>query len=228
MTTKGSHRYRGRNTRGKVALVVVLVLILLAAVAYLLTQEYVVYDDEGKAHLELPWSRKEPEKPQPDSTPVPDDVDITREEPQRQKVEAIHAWELPYGCLGSDPGYLLTDREAVAVNVKMYDGSVAYHTAVALPEGILTGGLSVRQTEALVKRLSAEKKEPKKKQADAVDYLAEAQNELKAKLCRGVKIVSGRKKGRIELEYYGLDDLNDLLDALALIKINKAKEGPQA
>ena len=93
---------------------------------------------------------------------------------------------------------------------------------------ILTGGLSVRQAEALVKRLSAEKKEPKKNQADAVDYLAEAQNELKAKLCRGVKIVSGRKKGRIELEYYGLDDLNDLLDALALIKINKAKEGPQA
>ena len=93
---------------------------------------------------------------------------------------------------------------------------------------ILTDGLSVRQTEALVKRLSAEKKEPKKNQAGAVDYLAEAQNELKAKLCRGVKIVSGRKKGRIELEYYGLDDLNDLLDALALIKINKAKEGPKA
>ena len=93
---------------------------------------------------------------------------------------------------------------------------------------IIAGGLSVRQTEALVKRLSAEKKEVKKPQTDGVDYLAEAQNELKAKLCRGVKIVSGRKKGRIELEYYVLDDLNDLLDALALIKINKAKEGPQA
>lgn len=93
---------------------------------------------------------------------------------------------------------------------------------------IIAGGLSVRQTEALVKRLSAEKKESKKPRSDEVDYLSEAQNELKAKLCRGVKIVSGRKKGRIELEYYGLDDLNDLLDALALIKINKAKEGPQA
>ena len=93
---------------------------------------------------------------------------------------------------------------------------------------IIAGGLSVRQTEALVKRLSAEKKESKKPRNDEVDYLAEAQNELKAKLCRGVKIVSGRKKGRIELEYYGLDDLNDLLDALALIKINKAKEEPQA
>ena len=101
MTTKGYHRYRGRNTRGKVALVVVLVLILLAAVAYLLTQEYVVYDDEGKAHLELPWSRKEPKKPQPDSTPVPDDVDITREEPQRQKVEAIHAG-LECGIIGTN------------------------------------------------------------------------------------------------------------------------------
>ena len=138
MTTKGYHRYRGRNTRGKVALVIVLVLVLIAAVAYLLTQEYVVYDDEGKAHLELPWSRKEPETPQPDPAPAPDDVDITRE--QRQKVDAIHAWELPYGCLGGDPGYLLTGREAVAVNVKLYDGSVAYHTAVSLPEGILTGG----------------------------------------------------------------------------------------
>lgn len=93
---------------------------------------------------------------------------------------------------------------------------------------VVTGGLSVRQTEALVKRLSVEKKDSKKAPADAVDYIAEAQNELKAKLCRGVKIVSGRKKGRIELEYYGLDDLNDLLDALALIKINNAKKGPQA
>ena len=86
---------------------------------------------------------------------------------------------------------------------------------------IIAGGLSVRQTEALVKRLSAEKKEVKKPQADGVDYLAEAQNELKAKLCRGVKIVSGRKKGRIELEYYGLDDLNDLIDALRVLEIHK-------
>ena len=83
---------------------------------------------------------------------------------------------------------------------------------------IIAGGLSVRQTEALVKRLSAEKKESKKPRNDEVDYLAEAQNELKAKLCRGVKIVSGRKKGRIELDYYGVDDLNALLEALEKLK----------
>lgn len=93
---------------------------------------------------------------------------------------------------------------------------------------IVSGGLSVRQTEALVKRLSAEKKEAQDKDPDEVDYLAEAQNELKARLCRGVKIVPGRKKGRIELEYYGMDDLNDLLDALAVIKVSQLKKGPHA
>ena len=92
---------------------------------------------------------------------------------------------------------------------------------------IVSGGLSVRQTEALVKRLSAEKKEAQAKDPYEVDYLAEAQNELKARLCRGVKIVPGRKKGRIELEYYGVDDLNDLLDALAVIKVSQLKKGPQ-
>lgn len=93
---------------------------------------------------------------------------------------------------------------------------------------IVSGGLSVRQTEALVKRLSAEKKEAQVKDPDEVDYLSEAQNELKARLCRGVKIVPGRKKGRIELEYYGVDDLNDLLDALAVIKVSQLKKGPHA
>lgn len=92
---------------------------------------------------------------------------------------------------------------------------------------IVSGGLSVRQTEALVRRLSAEKKEAQVKDPDEVDYLSEAQNELKARLCRGVKIVPGRKKGRIELEYYGVDDLNDLLDALAVIKVSQLKKGPQ-
>jgi len=86
---------------------------------------------------------------------------------------------------------------------------------------IVEGGLSVRQTEALVKRLSAEEKPEKETLEDKVNYTAEAQKELASRLGRGVKIVSGRKKGRIELEYYGLDDLNDLLDALALLQVKQ-------
>ena len=91
---------------------------------------------------------------------------------------------------------------------------------------VVTGGLSVRQTEALAKRLAAEKKEKAKPESSQVDYTAEAQKDLSSKLGRGVRIVTGRKKGRIELEYYGLDDLNDLLDALALLRISKEQKGP--
>src|SRR5699024_1080905 len=84
-------------------------------------------------------------------------------------------------------------------------------------EAVVSGGLSVRQTEALAKRLSADPAD-EKKPSGQVDYAAEAQKELSSKLGRGVRIVTGRKKGRIELEYYGMDDLNNLLDALATIR----------
>ena len=87
-------------------------------------------------------------------------------------------------------------------------------------EAVTSGGLSVRQTEALAKRLAAEKKKAPPSPPAGVDYAAEAQKELSSKLGRGVRIVAGRKKGRIELEYYGLDDLNDLLDALAALRPN--------
>ena len=88
--------------------------------------------------------------------------------------------------------------------------------------------LSVRQTEALAKRLmAAPQEEPEElPPPKEVDYAAEAQRSLSTRLGRGVKIVTGRKKGRIELEYYGLDDLNDLLEALALLRTNR--KGPEA
>ena len=89
---------------------------------------------------------------------------------------------------------------------------------------VVAGGLSVRQTEALVKKLSAEKKPEKEPDPQRVDYTAAAQRDLTSRLGRGVRIVSGRKKGRIELEYYGMDDLNDLLEALALLRVHKSKE----
>ena len=92
---------------------------------------------------------------------------------------------------------------------------------------VLQGQLSVRQTEALVKRLSAEPEEPEEPEIpEGPDYAAEAQQSLASKLGRGVRIVTGRKKGRIELEYYGLDDLNDLLEALALLRTTR--QGPES
>ena len=83
---------------------------------------------------------------------------------------------------------------------------------------IVKSDLSVRQTELLVKKLTTEKKEKIAKNEGEVDYAAEAAKELTTRLGRPCKIVTGRKKGRIELEYYGVDDLNELLDALHKLK----------
>lgn len=78
--------------------------------------------------------------------------------------------------------------------------------------------LSVRQTELLVKKLSAEKKDKPAKNAQDVNYAEEAARELTTRLGRPCHIVTGRKKGKIELEYYGVEDLNNLIDALYTMK----------
>lgn len=81
---------------------------------------------------------------------------------------------------------------------------------------IMKSGLSVRQTEQLVKQMLAKKdgEEKKKIEAKVPDYVAEAEHSLSTRLGRACHISRGRKKGKVEIEYYGVDDLNNLLEAL--------------
>ena len=76
--------------------------------------------------------------------------------------------------------------------------------------------LSVRQTEAMCKKMSKVSR-PVPQKPIAVDYLAECEKALSKHLGRGVKIVPGKRKGRVELEYYGEDDLQLLYEALQAI-----------
>ncbi len=78
-------------------------------------------------------------------------------------------------------------------------------------------GLSVRQAEMLCKNMSKEPT-PKQETFFAVDYVAECEKSLSKQLGRGVKIVNGKRKGRFELEFYGQDDLQVLLEALMTLK----------
>ena len=78
-------------------------------------------------------------------------------------------------------------------------------------------GLSVRQAELLCKNMAKEPA-PQKVPTLAVDYVAECEKSLSKHLGRGVKIVNGKRKGRFELEFYGQDDLQILLDALMKIE----------
>ena len=76
--------------------------------------------------------------------------------------------------------------------------------------------LSVRQTEALAARLEKAPEPAERRPAASVDYVRELERELEAALGRGVRVVDGRKKGRIELEYYGADDREKLIENLRL------------
>lgn len=83
---------------------------------------------------------------------------------------------------------------------------------------IVSRGLSVRQTETLVASLLKEPKVKEEKDRSAVDYAAVMSAQLGEALGRKVNIVDGRKRGRIELEYYGADDREALLQALLTLK----------
>ena len=78
-------------------------------------------------------------------------------------------------------------------------------------------GLSVRQAEMLCKNMT---REPEKQPPIVleVNYVAECEKSLSKHLGRGVKIVNGKRKGHFELEFYGQDDLQVLLDALMKIQ----------
>ena len=86
---------------------------------------------------------------------------------------------------------------------------------------VVRTGMSVRETEAYVKRLNTSRGRKKSAPAPFVDYAAAAARELSEKLGRKVRIADGKRKGRIELEYYGAEDRERLLDALASMSLSK-------
>ena len=82
---------------------------------------------------------------------------------------------------------------------------------------IMALGLSVRQAELLCKNMGKEPK-PLPQVQLRIDYVGECEKQLSKHLGRGVKIVNGKRKGRFELEFYGQEDLQNLLDALMNLK----------
>ncbi len=81
-------------------------------------------------------------------------------------------------------------------------------------ETVLRQQLSVRQTEALVRKLLAPQK-PETGKSDGNIYVKALEDRLTRSFNRKVHIVSGPRKGRLEIEYYGNEDLDALIAALS-------------
>ena len=109
--------------------------------------------------------------------------------------------------------------------VLMVEGEQAQ---AAFAQKIVDEGWSVRQAEAAAKRftLDAPKEKPQKPADENRLYIESAQKDLSLRLGRKVTISNGRKKGKLELEYYDVDDLNDLLEQLGrLTPAERPSEG---
>ena len=133
---RGYHNYRGRTSKGKIALTVLLVLVILIAVVVMLLQRNIVYDETGTPHLELPWQEETPAE----EAELPDvsGLDITVEESGTEAVtpESIRGFAVPTGVLTRESWETAqtaaTSCTAVAVTLKDDSGKVYFDTAAAV------------------------------------------------------------------------------------------------
>ena len=130
--TRGYSSYRGRGRKGKIFLAILLILIILASVAFIIAREHMTYDADGNLHFQLPWAKQAEEPIQPPETP---DVEIQEPDPAdgTGQVSMIRAVQL-----GDDPGEWETqlsagDYNAFAVTVKASDGTLSYPFETTVP-----------------------------------------------------------------------------------------------
>ena len=128
---------------------------------------------------------------------------------------ALRLLQLPEEILDSLASGALSAGHARAL-LQLQDA----HLQAIAAQKITTLDLSVRQAERLCKQMSHEaapKAEPEAAAPLEVDYIAECEAALSRQLGRGVKIINGKRKGRFELEFYGQEDLQRLLELLSAI-----------
>jgi len=147
-------------------IVVLVIALALAVAAFFLLQDHIVYTDDGKAHVELPWERptaspvpSEPEGSQPlvivtqapADTPVPSAAPTSA--PAAEKVDAVMAAET-YLTGQALPESVTDGRTAVILDMKGDDGWLRYISRTERAVGLGTNP-SVSGRNAAVEAITA-------------------------------------------------------------------------
>lgn len=134
--SRGYRTYRGRTSKGKIALAVLLVMIIFAALGFLSMQRYIAYDENGRPFFRIP-QREEPAPPIEPAAP-PDsggfELDVIVQEPEEPPVRAF---SLPAGPLTRETwesarAGAAAEYNAVAVTLKDVEGNVYFASETAV------------------------------------------------------------------------------------------------
>ena len=149
---RGYHSYRGRGSKGKIVLAVLLVLVILASVGFMMMQKYIVYDETGTPKLELPE--------QAEGSPPPEEeepLNITIQE--QEKPALLQAVEL-----GDDPADWEAElaasggQNAFCVTMKASGGQLRYpFESAAAVAGAAVAGTAAQAAEVLPALLEGER-----------------------------------------------------------------------
>ena len=155
-----------------------------------------------------------------------EDYGLTQEEAARRVgksrpavVNALRLLNLEADILEQIRSGALSPGHARAI-LSLKDGKKRQEAA----QKIVSLDLSVRQAEALCRSLGREPKPEPPTGTLQVNYVAECEKTLSRRLGRGVKIVTGKRKGRFELEFYGPEDLQRLYEALQTLPKEAQRE----
>ena len=157
--TRGYNGYRGRRPDGKRWLILALALLLLAGVAFLVAQRYMVYNMDGSYYFELPWSRRANRTEQTALSGSRQDLEIVIEgasdsEDAPVVTQPLHAQELDAATLQGGMTRALDalpdNINAAAIRLKTPDGDLLYPSSLsaAVEAKAVAGGSIARSAIA--------------------------------------------------------------------------------
>lgn len=150
------------------------------------------------------------------------DFDLTQEEAARRVgksrpavANALRLLRLPQEVIDA-----VRDGKLSAGHARALAAIDDEKTAIFAAKTVMEKGLSVRETEKLVKAFTAEKKEKKKKTAARNSFFDEVELSLNNSLGRKAKVVtkSGKESGTLEIDFYDKDDLARIAKVLSALE----------
>ena len=150
---KGYSSYRGRGSKWKVFMAILLVLVILAAASVIYLEQHIVYSSGGRRQIVLPWQSEEA-----DAAPVGDqqgaenrpNVEVVVEPPKEEEPQEILARALPAAALtravwaefeaGMAADSAMGTCNAVVVRLKTSNGTVYFESANAVSGAVQVAG----------------------------------------------------------------------------------------